>query len=380
MVRNAGRLFLFSLIFMMSCLSVFAQSTAQLSGTVRDQSGAVLPGVEVTATQTATGLARTVLTNETGSYVLPNLPIGPYRLEAALPGFRMFVQTGIVLQVSANPEINIVMAVGQVAETVEVQADAALVETRNTGVGQIIDNIRVMELPLNARQVTELIILSGAAVGGGAQNTPRNYPTDIISVGGGSNDGLTFMLDGGVHNDPYGNEALPLPFPDALQEFKVETSAVPAQYGFHAAGAVNVVTKSSTNEFHGSLFEFVRNRIFNARNTFASEKDGLKRNQFGGVLGGPIVKNKLFFFGGLQNTVQRTDAQGTVAYVPTPQMLSGDWTTYASAACQSSGAVTLGTRGAGPTTFVNNRIDPALFSKPAVELVRRMNATTIDGC
>ena len=148
MVRNAGRLFLFSLISMMSCLSVFAQSTAQLSGTVRDQSGAVLPGVEVTATQTATGLARTVLTNETGSYVLPNLPIGPYRLEAALPGFRMFVQTGIVLQVSANPEINIVMAVGQVAETVEVQADAALVETRNTGVGQVIDNVRVMELPL----------------------------------------------------------------------------------------------------------------------------------------------------------------------------------------------------------------------------------------
>src|SRR5438132_9767174 len=158
MWRNAVRVFLFFLISIVSCLSVFAQSTAQLSGTVRDQSGAVLPGVEITVTQTATGLARSVVTNETGSYVLPNLPIGPYRLEASLPGFRMFVQTGIILQVNANPEINIVMEVGQVAETVEVQADAALVETRNTGVGQIIDNVRVMELPLNARQVTELIL------------------------------------------------------------------------------------------------------------------------------------------------------------------------------------------------------------------------------
>src|ERR1700757_5019519 len=197
------------------------------------------------------------------------------------------------------------------------------------------ENARILELPLHGRQVTDLIIASGAAVGGGGQNTPRNYPTDIISVGGGTNDGLTFLLDGGVHNDPYGNQALPLPFPDALQEFKVETSAVPAHYGYHSAGAVNGVTKSGSNEFHGSLFEFVRNRIFNARNTFATERDGLKRNQFGGVLGGPIVKNKLFFFGGMQTTLQRTDALGTIAYVPTPQMLSGDWTTYASAQCQA---------------------------------------------
>ena len=113
----------------------------------------------------------------------------------------------------------------------EVQADAALVETRNTGVGVVIDNVRIMELPLAGRQVAELILAAGAAVGGGTQNTPRNYPTDIISVGGGTNDGLTFMLDGGIHNDPYGNQALPLPFPDAIQEFKVETSAVPRNMG-----------------------------------------------------------------------------------------------------------------------------------------------------
>src|SRR5438132_12255492 len=341
MWRNAVRVFLFFLISIVSCLSVFAQSTAQLSGTVRDQSGAVLPGVEVTVTQTATGLARSVVTNETGSYVLPNLPIGPYRLEAALPGFRMFVQTGIVLQVSANPEINIVMAVGQVAETVEVQADAALVETRSTGVGQVIDNVRVLELPLNGRQVTDLIILSGAAVGGGNQGTARTWPTDFISVGGGLNDGLTYLLDGGTHNDPFSNANLPLPFPDALQEFKVKTSAVPAQYGQHSSGAVNSVTKSGSNEFHGDLFEFVRNKIFNARNAFSPTRDGWKRNQFGGVVGGPIIRNKLLFFGGHQSTIQRSEANFIVSYVQTPKMLAGNFTGLQSPAGNSVGQINL---------------------------------------
>src|SRR5205809_4882390 len=153
--------------FALAGATAWAQTTAQLSGTVRDQSGAVLPGVEVSATQTSTGARRTVVTNETGSYLITSLPVGPYRLEAALPGFRTFVQTGIVLQVDSNPVININLEVGQVSEQVEVNADAALVETRSTGVGQVIDNVRVLELPLNGRQVTDLIILSGAAIGGG---------------------------------------------------------------------------------------------------------------------------------------------------------------------------------------------------------------------
>lgn len=360
--------------FAVSGTVVWAQSTAQVSGIVSDSSGAVLPGVEVTATQTATGLTRSVVTNETGSYVMPNLPIGPYRLEASLPGFRTYAQTGIALQIGANPIINIVLEVGQLSETVEVQANAALVETRHTGVGQTIDNIRITELPLGGRQLTELILALGAAIGGGTQNTPRNYPTDIISVGGGTNDGLTFMLDGGIHNDPYGNQSLPLPFPDAVQEFKVETSAVPAQYGFHAAGAVQVVTKSGTNEFHGSLFEFVRNRVFNAQNPFAREKNALKKNQFGGVAGGPIVNNKLFFFGGYQGTIERSEPLALVAYVPTPQMLAGDWTAFASAQCQGAGTLTLG------APFVGNRIDPRLYSPAATVLATKWLPVTNDPC
>src|SRR6266853_1751581 len=356
-----------------ACAIVWAQSTAQISGTVKDQTGAVLPGVQVTATQTATGLARSVLTDETGSYILPNLPVGPYKLEAALSGFRTFTQTGIVLQVSSNPVINVAMEVGQVSENVQVQADAALVETRSTGVGQVIDNTRVLELPLNGRNVQQLIILSGTAVGGGILSSPRNYPTDSISVGGGLDNGLTYLLDGGTHNDPYGNQNLPLPFPDALQEFKVETSSVPAQYGQHSAGAVNAVTKSGTNEFHGSAFEFVRNRVFNARNAFALQRDGLKRNQFGGVVGGPIVKNKLFFFGGDQVTRQRSAPVNTIAFVPTPQMLTGDFTTIASPACNNGRQIML------KAPFQNNRIDPASLSIPSLNLVKRLPATT-DPC
>ena len=281
-MKRAISLFAAVLVFSaIRCDLVWAQGgTAQISGAVKDQTGAVLPGVEVTATQTATGIARSVITNETGSFVLPNLAVGPYRLEAGLPGFRTFVQTGIVLQVSGNPVFNISLEVGQVTEQVEVQADAAMVEIRSTGVGQVIDNTRVIELPLNGRNVQELIILSGMAVGGGNQTNQRNYPADVISVGGGLQDGLTYILDGGTHNEPVANQNLPLPFPDAVQEFKVETSSLPAQYGQHSSGVVNVVTKSGTNDFHGSLFEFVRNGAFNARNAFAAERDGLKRNQF----------------------------------------------------------------------------------------------------
>jgi hypothetical protein len=367
------RCFVASLLAVVICMTVWAQSTAQITGTVKDQTGAVLPGVEITAMQTGTGLMRSAVTDETGSYVLSNLPVGPYRLEATLPGFRSYVQTGIVLQVDSNPIVNPVLEVGQISDEIEVKADAALVETRSTGVGQVIDNVRVLELPLNGRQATELILLSGAAVAGGQQAASRNYPTQSISVGGGMDNGLTYLLDGGTHNDPYNNLSLPFPFPDVLQEFKVETSAVPAQYGQHSAGAVNAVTKSGSNQFHGDAFEFVRNKVFNARNAFALTRDGLKRNQFGGTMGGPIVKNKLFFFGGYQGTLVRSDPTDLRQYIPTPAMLAGDWTAITSPACNTGRQITL------RAPFVNNRIDPALFVTPALNVVKRLPATS-DPC
>src|SRR5262245_594001 len=239
-------------VAMAGCVTGWAQATAQISGTVRDQSGAVLPGVEITATQTGTSISRTMVTNETGLYVLSNLPLGPYRLEAALPGFRTFVQTGIVLQVNANPVINPVLEVGQVAETVEVQANAALVETRSVGIGAVIENERIMELPLNGRNAQELLLLAGGAV----QVTPGGGRL-VISSAGNLGFSIDYALDGIRHLDPLNGGPITLPFPDALAEFKVETSGVSAQQT--RGSQASAVTKSGTNEFHGDLFEFVRN-------------------------------------------------------------------------------------------------------------------------
>jgi Carboxypeptidase regulatory-like domain len=355
-----------------------AVSTSQITGTVKDQSGAVLPGAEISATQTETGAKRTVLSDETGSYILANLPIGPYRLEVGLPGFRTYIQTGIVLQVGSNPTIPVVLAVGQVSEQIEVSADAALVETRSTGVGQVIDNQRVLELPLNGRQATELIFLSGMAtpsLGAGLNSKVRNYPTTEVVIAGGLSNGMTYLLDGATHNDAYNNLNLPLPFPDALQEFKVETSALPAQYGHHSAAAINGVTKAGTNDIHGDLFEFVRNGVFNARNTFASTRDNLKRNQFGGTAGGPIIKNKLFFFGGEQATVIRSTPDQSTEFIPTAQMLAGDFTTIASARCNTTGQVNL------RAPFIGNRIDSAQLSPVSLAILKQPGfPTTNDPC
>ena len=221
-MRGIFRLvFLTALVCLFGCAIAWAQGggLAQISGGVKDQSGAVLPGVEVTVTQTDTGVSRNVVTNETGSYVLPNLPVGPYRLEAALPGFRSFVQTGIVLQVGSNPVINVSLQVGQVSEQVEVQANAALVETRSQGVGSVMENQRILELPLNGRQVTDLIELSGAATPA-AQfgQAPRNLQrTDPVSIAGGSSTGISFFLDGANHSHMTTGGNLSAPFPDALQ-------------------------------------------------------------------------------------------------------------------------------------------------------------------
>jgi len=362
-----------------TCADVWAQATAQMSGTVRDSSGAVLPGVEVMATQTDTGIIRSTVTNEAGSFILPNLAVGPYRLEAGLPGFRSFVQTGIVLQINGSPVINVVLEIGQVTEQVEVQANATLVETRNVGIGQVMENTRIVELPLNGRNVQDLVLLSGAAVSMGV-TSGRQFPDRIaISAGGSLGFGTNYELDGIRHIDSYDGQAMPLPFPDALQEFRVESSGLSAQ---NARGSsVGAVTKSGTNDFHGNLFEFVRNDLFNATSYFAlvdpvtgkKVRSTLKRNQFGGTVGGPIQKNKLFFFGGYQGTIVRQDPLDTRAYLPTAAMLAGDFTAITSPACNVGRPINLA------VPFMNNRIDPSMFSKAALNIVSKLPKTS-DPC
>ncbi len=350
-------------------------STAQISGTVRDASGGVLPGVDVTATQIDTGFTRSVVTNDGGNYTLSNLPIGPYQLQASLSGFRTFQQTGIVLQVNANPVINVALPIGDLAETISVAAAAPLIETRSPSIGQVIENERIEELPLNGRQATDLIVLAGAAVapGGGADASSRSMAGGVgIAVAGGTTFGVAYTLDGAMHNNPYDNLNLPLPFPDAMQEFRVETSSTNANNGMHSGASVNAVTKSGTNLLHGDLFEFFRNHRFNAKDPFAAidpatgERvgDGLNRNQYGGTLGGPIRTDRIFFFAAYQGTQFRNTPSNLESFVPTADMLLGDFSTFNSAACGRSVAMRGG--------FVNNRIDPSLLSPAALAIAARL--------
>ncbi len=356
--------------------AIWGQATSQIAGTVRDQAGLAVPGAEIKVTQTATGAVRTGSTGADGGYVFASLPIGPYLLEVTKSGFVRYVQSGIVLQVDSNPTIDVALKLGAVSEQVTVEAAATQVETRSTGVGQVVDNQRVSEMPLNGRQPIELVFLAGmaSAPGGGAINTVRNYPTVVVSVAGGQGNGVGYQLDGAIYQDPYNNLALPLPFPDALQEFKVETSALPAQYGYHSTATVNAVTKSGSNEFHGDLFEFIRNTDFTARDFFNPTRTQLNRNQFGGVIGGRIIRDKLFFFGGYQRTTLRSVSPPTFEYIPTPQMLAGDFSTFVSAACQ-------GTQKNLPASlgFTGNKISPTALNPVALAFVKTL-PTPMDGC
>jgi len=377
-VRTWRTLLSIGLVWLIAAGTSWAQAVAgsQVSGVVKDSSGGVLPGVEVTITKTDTGTVRTVFTGADGAYVIPNLPVGPYKLKAVLQGFNTYVQEGIVLQVNTNPTIDVALAVGSVGEQVTVTASTTTVETRSTGVGQVIDNQQVTEIPLNGRQATELIFLSGLATTApaGDLNTNKNFPTVTISVAGGQANGITYIMDGGTHNDPFNNLNLPTPFPDALQEFKVETSSLPARYGHHAASAVNLVTKSGTNALHGNAFDFVRNYHFNARNFFAPARDSLKRNQFGGTVGGPVIKDRLFFFEGYQGRIEKSNPPTSTSFVPTAAMLAGDFTQVTAASC-SGRQITL----SSAAGFVNNRIDPALFNPVALNILQHIPVST-DPC
>ena len=260
-------------LLLMSDLA-WAQATAQLNGRVSDESGAVLPGVTVTATQTDTGFTRTVVTDETGAWVMPNLPIGPYRLEMSLQGFRTYVQTGIVLQVNANPVINASLALGTLAETVTVAGGGAAgrrAQLRHQG-GRRAGADR--GAPAAGRQVTDLIVLAGGAVNTGRISALSTSNSVAISVAGGLRNGVEYQLDGAAHNSPHDLGNLPFPFPDALQEFSVANGGLAASTGMHSSAAVNAVTKSGTNGFRGNGFEFFRDSRFNATSPFRPHGTG----------------------------------------------------------------------------------------------------------
>ena len=355
----------FVCLFALCCAGLMAQATSQIQGTVEDAQGASVAGAEVKAIQTDTGVVRTVTSGAGGEYVLSNLPVGPYRLEASKTGFSTFVQTGIVLQVATNPTVPIQLKVGAVSEQVQVEANAVQVETETTSVGAVIETQRILDLPLNGRQATDLIQLAGAAIPAGKNGTAGMAGGQYVSVAGGSLNGVAYALDGTQYNNPFDATNLPFPFPDALQEFKVETSTLTAQNGTHSAAAVQAVTRSGANAIHGDVFEFLRNGDLNARNFFALKRDTLKRNQWGGTLGGPIKKDKLFYFVGYQNTPTRSDPGSSITFVPTAQELTGDFSSWVNS-CNKGKNLT------GP--FVDNRIPLSQVSPQALQIAKLLPA------
>jgi hypothetical protein len=365
--------FLFSALLIVT-IPAFPQaiSASQVQGTVRDTTGAVLPGVTITMTQTNTGLTRSAVSETDGGYLIPALPPGPYRLEATLQGFKTYVQNGVELEVGINPRIVITMELGAVAESISVDANAPLVETQSTAVGQVMTRQKLEQMPINNRDVTTLVYLMPAAHEG--RSTRTNYgpggasygATQFPSLAGGITGSVAFALDGGTHNDPVNNGNLPLPFPDAVQEFRVQTSTQDAQYGYHSSGVVSVVLKSGTNAVHGSGFEYLQDSRFNATRAFVPSKEPMHRNQFGGTLGGPVKKDRLFYFFGYQGTVQ-DQVSSLTSTVPTAAMLQGDFTAFTSPACQSRGQVNL----SSALGFADNRIDPSRLNPIAVRFASK---------
>jgi hypothetical protein len=361
-------------------------AVAQLSGTVMDQSGGALPGVDVTITQTDTGMTRNVVTGDKGDYVFTNLPVGPYKLTAQLSGFSSFEQTGIVLAVGDTRSVNVTLSLGSLSETIRVVADAPLVETRNVSVGTVVGQEQIVDLPLNGRSVLQLIVLSGSAVENTTLTDNRQYPNAVaISVAGGAGNSTMYLVDGGYNNDPQNNTGNPMPFPDALQEFKTENGVRNARYGMSTGATVNAVTKSGTNGFRGNVFDFARDHRFNSIRYFERKDngglgrdDGLQRNQAGGTFGGPISKDRLFFFAGTQITNTRIAPTAADQFVPTEEVRRGDFTRIMSAGCRPGTAPTL----APP--FVNNKIDPALFHPIAVKMMSMLPlpdpSIDVDGC
>ena len=369
---TVARLFL-SMAILCSVPQLRAQAVAvaQIGGVVSDPAGMVIAGAQVSMTDTEKGQVHTAVSDSTGSYTLPNLPVGPYRLEVKAQGFKNYVQSGLVLQVGNNIQVNVAMQIGSLSEKVEVTATTSQVETKENSISVVIDAQRINELPLNGRQATQLIMSLGASAYGDAGDTGSKtfYSSTRISVAGGQSNGTAYLLDGGDNTDAMSNVNLPFPFPDALQEFSVETSAVSSRFGIHPGATVNVVTKSGSNGFHGDVFEYLRNYHMNARNFFATSRDSLKRNQFGGTAGGKIIRDKLFFFGGYQGTINRSNPPQMTTFIPTQAMLKGDFSAIAGPVCTSTASGRQLTNPlANNAPFPGNQIPVSMLNPIAVKI------------
>lgn len=314
--------------------------SGSIQGTVTDATGAVIPNGTVSLTDQATHVKRTTQTSGAGVYLFPSVPVGTYDLAVKAPGFKTYVQNGIVLEVGSAIAVNPKLQVGAADVQVEVQANGLALQTEDPTYKQTIDQNEVTAMPLNGRQMTALITLSGgssSAPGGDFTGSKYSYQTISVSIAGGGGNTTLWRLDGGDNQDYMANGNLPYPFPDAVSQFSVESTDLGAQDGGHVGGMVNVVTRSGTNQYHGEAFEFIRNNYLDATNFYSTSPDTLHQNQFGGTFGGPIKRNKMFAFAAYQRTEAKQSQASKEAYVPTADNLKGDYSTTDGPNCEAKG-------------------------------------------
>ena len=333
-MRNGIKRLRVSLLLVAAAMGIFfcagtahAQFTGTISGFVTDASGAAVPNTTVAATLVAQNATRTATSNTEGYYVFNGMPPGEYRVTAEAPGFQKLVRAELALSTNQNLRVDLPMQVGQVTETVEVTATAPLVDTRSPTLASLVDDRRVVDLPVNGRNVIGLArILPGVLSVSAPQQLSDARSGPIMNVNGSLDTQNLFTFNGGVFINPSRNTGMNYPPPDALQEISIQTQSFSAEYGRNAGSQVNVVSKSGTNSFHGAAWEFFRNDNLNARNFFASRRPAQVQNQFGAAAGGPVVQDRFFLFGSYQGLRDRREAATTNVDVPLDPERNGNFT------------------------------------------------------
>jgi hypothetical protein len=338
-----------ALALMMLSSSLIAQNSGTIVGTVTDPSGAVVVSAKAIAIEITTNLTRVAITNSQGYYVINSLRPSQYKVVIDTPGFQQIVQEGVTLKADQTLTVDMKLQVGSATQSVTVDTAPPQIDNTTGTIGQVIDQERMVDLPLNGRNAAALTTLVPGAISApnngafqsstfGNQAVGGEAAAVTISTSGSQQTSVNYLLDGSDNMDSYTNVNQPFPMPDSLQEFSVQTSDYGAQYGGNSGAVVNVVTKFGTNDFHGDLFEFVRNSDLNARNWAATTRDSIKRNQFGGTIGGPVEipklyngKNNTFFFFGMQGTIFHDTSATSKEYVPTTANLNGDFSAMLSA-------------------------------------------------
>ena len=354
---------------------VFGQVTGTLSGYVADPSGGAIPQARVTATLIEQNISFTADSNGEGFYNFPTLPPGTYTVTAEKTGFQRLTKTAVTLTVNQNVRLDMRLELGQVTQSVTVTGAAPLVDTSSAAVSGLVDDQRITDLPLNGRNIIGLSLTVPGVLNVNAPQMlgdARSGPT--MDVNGGRGDQNLFTFDGAFFNNPSRNTGMNYPPPDAIQEFRIQTANFSSEYGRNPGSQVTVVSKTGTNAFHGSVWDFLRNDALNARNFFSSSVPAIKENQFGGAAGGPIKKDKLFIFGSYQGFRNRPAAVGAVAYVPSTAHRSGNFsdllpgTVLTDPVNPITGAPY--TDSSGVTCLANNVINPNCIGTAATNLLK----------